>query len=246
MLLLWVIALGLLALAIWQITEAVLERNPDTKKKWGYRIKYIGTAVVYLAIAWTALVYALGGESDSSEASQSFSAQMLATPAGVFVLVLIGLIIGGVGIAFIVRGLTRGFEKHLALPDEPAETGIVTFGVVGYVAKGIAITIAGALFVIAAVTHDPEKAGWLDAALHALAALPVRRRHSVDRGCRARDLRTLLLRPLPLREDVTAARPTCLGRPAAKRRPRDSLKCNHTSTRCRCPPSHRHRTVGSG
>ena len=171
-LLLWIIALGLLALAIWQITEAVLERNPDTKKKWGYRIKYIGTAAVYLAIAWTALVYALGGESDSSEASQSFSAQLLATPAGVFVLVLIGVIIGGVGIAFIIRGFTRGFEKHLALPDEPAETGIVTFGVVGYVAKGIAITIAGALFVIAAVTHDPEKAGWLDGALHTLAALP--------------------------------------------------------------------------
>ena len=36
-LLLWVIALGLFALAIWQIAEAFLERNPDTKKKWGYR-----------------------------------------------------------------------------------------------------------------------------------------------------------------------------------------------------------------
>jgi len=171
-LLLWVIALGLLPLAIWQITEAVLERNPDTKKKWGYRIKYLGTAVVYLAIAWTALVYALGGESDSSEASQSLSAQLLTTPAGGFVLVLIGLIVGGVGVAFILRGLTRGFKKHLALPDEPAETGIVTFGVVGYVAKGIAITIAGALFVIAAVTHNPDKAGWLDGALDALATLP--------------------------------------------------------------------------
>ena len=171
-LLLWVIVIGLLALAIWQITEAVLERNPDTKMKWGYRIKYVGTAVAYLAIAWTALVYALGGESDSSEASQSVSAWLMATPGGVIVLDLIGLIIGGVGIAFIIRGFTRGFKKHLALPDEPAETGIVTFGVVGYVAKGIAITIAGALFVIAAVTQDPEKAGWLDGALHALAVLP--------------------------------------------------------------------------
>ena len=49
--LLWIIALGLFALAIWQIAEAFLERNPDTKKKWGYRIKYIGTAAVYIAIA---------------------------------------------------------------------------------------------------------------------------------------------------------------------------------------------------
>ena len=160
------------ALAIWQITEAVLERNPDTKKKWGYRIKYVGTAIAYLAIGWTALVYALGGESDSSEASQSFSAQLMATPGGVVVLDLIGLIIGGIGIAFIIRGVTRGFEKHLAIPDGAAETGIVTFGVVGYVAKGIAITIAGVLFLVAAITHDPEKAGGLDAALHTLADLP--------------------------------------------------------------------------
>jgi len=171
-LLLWLIAIGLLALAIWQITEAVVERNPDTKKKWGYRVKYIGTALVYLAIAWTALVYALGGQSDSSESSETFSAKLLSTPAGVFLLGLVGAIVAGIGIAFIVRGFTRGFAKHLSIPDETARRGIVAFGVVGYVAKGIAITVAGALFIIAAVTHDPETAGGLDDALHTLASLP--------------------------------------------------------------------------
>ena len=170
--LLWAIFLGLTALAIWQIAEAFLERNPDTKKKWGYRIKYVGTAVAYSFIAVTALVYALGGQSDSSQSSQSFSAQLMATPGGVFVLGLFGLVIGAVGIAFIVRGVTRAFEKHLAIPEGAAKKGIVTFGVVGYVAKGIAIAITGILFIVAAFTHDPEAAGGLDAALHALAALP--------------------------------------------------------------------------
>ncbi len=172
LLLLWVIALGLLALAIWQITEAVVERNPDTKKKWGYRVKYIGTAVIYIAIAWTALVYALGGQSDSSQSSETFTGKLLATPGGVFLLVLVGLLVAGIGIAFIVRGITRGFEKHLSIPDENARRGIVTFGVVGYIAKGIAITVAGALFIVAAVTHDPATAGGLDDALHTLASLP--------------------------------------------------------------------------
>ena len=171
-LLLWLIAVGLFALAIWQIAEAFLERDPDTKKKWGYRVKFIGTAVAYIAIAWTALVYALGGQSDSSESSQTFAAKMLATPAGVAILVVVGLIVGAIGVAFIVRGLTRAFEKHLALPGGSVAKGIVTFGVVGYVAKGIAVAVAGILFVVAALTHDPEKAGGLDSALHALAALP--------------------------------------------------------------------------
>lgn len=170
--LLWVIAVGLLALAIWQIAEAFLERDPDTKKKWAHRVKYIGTAIAYLAIAATAVVFALGGESSSSGSTQSFSAQLLATPAGVVLLVVIGLIVAGVGVAFIVRGFTRAFEKHLALPAGTAGKGIVIFGVVGYVAKGIAVAVAGILFVVAAFTHDPQAAGGLDAALKALATLP--------------------------------------------------------------------------
>jgi hypothetical protein len=170
--LLWVIALGLFALAIWQIIEAFLERNPDTKKKWGYRIKYVGTAIAYIAIAWTALMYALGGASDSSESSETFSAKLLATPGGVFLLVLVGLIIAAIGVAFIVRGITRAFKKHLDLPAGAARQGIVTFGVVGYIAKGIAIGVAGILFIVAALTHDPTTAGGLDAALHSLASLP--------------------------------------------------------------------------
>lgn len=171
-LLLWIIALGLLALAIWQIVQAFLERNPDAKKKWGYRLKYVGTAVAYLAIGWTALVYALGGQSSSSQSSQVFSAQLLATPGGVFLLVLIGLLIAGIGVAFIVRGATRAFKKHLNLPSGVARPGIVTFGAVGYIAKGIAIGVAGILFIVAAFTHDPHKAGGLDSALRTLATLP--------------------------------------------------------------------------
>jgi len=171
-LLLWVIALGLAALAIWQIAEAVVERDPDTKKKWGYRIKYLGTAAAYLAIAITAVVYAMGGQSDSSQSSKTFSAQLLATPGGVALLVLVGLIILAVGIAFVVRGFTRAFEKHLDLPAGTARKGIVAFGVVGYVAKGIAVAVTGILFVVAALTHDTDAAGGLDSALHTLAALP--------------------------------------------------------------------------
>lgn len=170
--LLWIIVLGLVALAIWQIAEAVVERDPDTKKKWGYRIKFIGTAVAYIAIAWTALTYALGGQSQSSESSQSLSAQLLAAPAGVAILVLLGLVVTAIGVSFIVRGITRAFTKNLGLPSGTARSGIVTFGVIGYVAKGIAVAVAGVLFVVAALAHDPEAAGGLDSALRALAGLP--------------------------------------------------------------------------
>jgi hypothetical protein len=87
-------------------------------------------------------------------------------------LVLIGLVILGVGIAFVVRGIRRDFEKQLSLPSGKAGDGIRVLGTVGYIAKGIAVAVVGVLFVVAAFTHDPEKAGGLDAALKSLAALP--------------------------------------------------------------------------
>lgn len=170
--LLWAIVIGLAALAIWQIVEAFLERGSDAKKTWGHRIKFIGTAAAYLAIAGTALQYARGGQSESSDASQSFSAQLLAAPAGVALLALVGLVVVGVGVAFVVRGITRAFTKHLSLPGGTTRTGVVGLGVAGYLAKGIAVVVTGILFVIAAVTHDPETAGGLDAGLRTLAELP--------------------------------------------------------------------------
>lgn len=169
---LWIIALGLFALGVWQVAEAVLERDPDTKKKWGRRIKYLGTAIAYIAIGATALTYALGGQSDSSQSSETMTAQLLAAPGGVVLIVLIGLVVLGVGVAFIVRGIRRSFEKHLALPAGAVGDGVRVLGTVGYVAKGIAIAVVGVLFLVAAFTHDPQKAGGLDAALKSLAALP--------------------------------------------------------------------------
>ncbi|MGI9823298.1 DUF1206 domain-containing protein [Agromyces sp. Marseille-Q5079] len=169
---LWIIALGLTALALWQVVEAFVEQDADAKKKWGRRAKEIGTAAAYLAIAVTALVYALGGSSDSSQSTTSFSANLLSSPGGVFLLVLIGLVILGVGVAFVVRGIRKDFERQLSLPAGKLGRGISTLGTVGYVAKGVAVAVVGVLFVVAAFTHDPEKAGGLDTALKSLAELP--------------------------------------------------------------------------
>ena len=123
-LLLWIIALGLLALAIWQIAEAVVERNPDTKKKWGYRVKYIGTAASLhrhrvdgarlcprRSVGLVAVVGDVQREAPG-DARRRAPARSL-----------VGLLVGGIGIAFIVRGITRGFEKHLDLPAGVREDG---------------------------------------------------------------------------------------------------------------------------
>lgn len=172
-LLLGVIAAGLIALAGWQIASAFLASDPADTKKWGKRVKYFGIALAYLVIAGMALIVAFGGRVSSEKASQTLSEIVLAAPAGVVVLVIIGLTVSGVGIGFIVSGFTRGFKKLLDLPSGVERGGIVTFGVVGYIAKGIAVAVTGVLFVVAAFTNDPDKSAGLDGALHSLVALPL-------------------------------------------------------------------------
>ncbi len=61
------IVIALAALAVWQIADAIAEGDPDTKKRWAHRAKYVGTAVAYGAIGVTALTVLMGGRSDSGE-----------------------------------------------------------------------------------------------------------------------------------------------------------------------------------
>ncbi|WP_322411260.1 DUF1206 domain-containing protein [Microbacterium invictum] len=171
---LWVIVIGLTALSLFEIAQAFFASDTagDDKKKWGRRVKHLGTAGAYIAVAATALTYALGGSSSSSGSTQSLSAQLLATPGGVFLLVLVGLVVAVVGGAFVYKGVTKKFEEKLNLPPATLGKAIVGFGIAGYVAKGIAVGVAGLLFIVAAFTQDPEAAGGLDGALQSLAQLP--------------------------------------------------------------------------
>ncbi|MEA9984000.1 DUF1206 domain-containing protein [Subtercola sp. RTI3] len=170
--LLWVVVVGLFALALWQIIQGLLVSETDAKKRWGKRASQVGKAIAYVAIGVTALTFARGGSSSSSNSSTSLSAKVLSTPGGVFLLVVIGLVVVGIGVFFVVRGITRKFTDDLTLPAPPTGSAVVAVGVVGYIAKGVSLAVVGVLFVVAAFTVDPSKATGLDGALKALAALP--------------------------------------------------------------------------
>jgi hypothetical protein len=162
----WAAIVGLIALTLWQILQTVVAR------KAGQRILEIAKGLVYAVLAFTAITIAAGSGNDASSTEKSASARLLAQPGGVFVLALIGLIVLGVGIGFFVSGIRKTYERGLALPANRLATITVTLGRIGYIAKGIALGIVGALVLAGAVTYDPEKAGGLDGALKSLTQVP--------------------------------------------------------------------------
>lgn len=164
-LLLWVAVLGFLGLALWQAADAVVGHPGTGGDAWGGRVKAVGKAVVYLALAWSAFGFARGRMSSSKAQSVDFTANLLSKPGGRSVVVVVGLAIVVVGIYHVVKGWKRKFLRDL---EENPGTWATRAGRVGYVAKGVALAIVGILFSAAGLHQQASEATGLDGALKTL------------------------------------------------------------------------------
>ena len=162
----WAAVVGLFALALWQILQTVAAREA------GRRVVEISKGAVYAALGVTGVTIAFGGHRNSSSSEKSASAGLLGQPGGVFLLAFIGLVVFGIGVAYVIRGITKRFARGLALPANALAPATVAIGRIGYIAKGVALGVVGALVVTGAITFDPGKTGGLDGALKSLTQLP--------------------------------------------------------------------------
>lgn len=173
---LWSIAITLCALGAWQLFEGILSGAATRNVQgftalWGRRVGAWGQSAIFLALGLIAASVALGARVDTERATEAASAGLLSIPGGPVVLALVGLGIGIGGIVFIIMGSRRSFRSKIDLPEHGIGRGIAGLGVVGFIAKGIALVIVGVLLVAASLTSDAETAGGLDGALQALLAL---------------------------------------------------------------------------
>ena len=85
---------------------------------------------------------------------------------------IIALGVCAVGVYFVQKGVRRTFVDDITTPPGTLGTWLLRIGTAGYIAKGVAVTVIGILFGVAAVTADPSEASGLDGALKSLVALP--------------------------------------------------------------------------
>ncbi|MCJ1674793.1 MULTISPECIES: DUF1206 domain-containing protein [unclassified Rathayibacter] len=168
----WAALVALVALGLWQLSFQSRSSDPSRAKRLGRRIVESGKGFAALALAGTTLVFALGGSTSSSATIRAISTDLLARPAGAIVLTLVGGIVLGSGIGFVAIGVRRGFRKLVRIPAGRRGTAVLILGAAGYVSKGIALGIAGGLFVVAAITGDARRATGLDGALRFLDVPP--------------------------------------------------------------------------
>lgn len=168
--LLWIGVVGFTGLALWQLGTAVTARG-DGSDRARVIAEGVVKALVYAALAVTTLRFARGGGSSSSSTTQSqdATAAIMAHDGGRAAVVLVGVVVVGVGVHHVVKGLRRAFLRDLVEHPGTVVTGL---GVAGYAAKGVALVVVGLLFAVAGLQRQPEEATGLDGALQTLREQP--------------------------------------------------------------------------
>lgn len=170
--LLLLVAIGSVALTVWLLAVAILEREQDLRRRWLARARDLGKAVIYGIVGVTALRVVFGDRSSSAASTKQGAETLLHVPGGAVVLAIAGAVVLAIGGSLVWIGLARRFEKLLVMPAEPADAVIAVLGTIGYVARGLAVAVVGVLFIVAAATSDARRASGLDGALREFAALP--------------------------------------------------------------------------
>jgi hypothetical protein len=166
---LWLGVLGFLGLGLWQLADTAFGHPGSDKEAWGGRVKALSKAAVYLTLAWTTFGFARGKSSNSKQQTVDFTSSLMDKPGGRWLVGLVGLVIIGVGGYHVWKGATEGFLRDL---EKSPGVWATRAGVVGYIAKGVALTIVGALFVAAGVHGNAKESSGLDGALRTLKEQP--------------------------------------------------------------------------
>ncbi|MFJ6670633.1 DUF1206 domain-containing protein [Actinosynnema sp. NPDC091369] len=175
--LLWILALGLFAFALWQLAMAAGGYGWVTKKRKRIyrRCGSVGRAITGTVIGIAAINYATGtSQKSGTEQSQTWTARLLALPFGQVLVGLVALFVIGLGVMVARKGVKKSFEDDLNMSELPPATRswVERLGRIGWIGKGASYALIGVLVAFAAINADPSESGGMDKALHTLAAQP--------------------------------------------------------------------------
>jgi hypothetical protein len=169
--LLWVLGFGFAAYALWRLSEVAFGTAAEGKKA-GPRVQSLVRAIVYASLSVTTFLF-IAGRSRQGQAQQqeTATAKLMKHGYGRWLVALAGLLGVAVGVAMIIEGLRKKFQKQLQMNKHhgTVRTIVLRLGIVGTIARGVVFVVAGALGVDAAITFDPSKSTGLDGALRTLA-----------------------------------------------------------------------------
>lgn len=174
---LWLIALGMLAYAVWRGIDAVedLEDYGSDAKGIVSRAGMIVTGLIHGAIGALAISLAIGGGGSGGESSggggiAGIVAKVLDLPGGAVIVTLGGLATVGAGLYYLVKGWKAKYREKLRANRFTSNYDwAMRFGVM---AQGVLIVIIGGFLAVAGFSGSSSEAGGLGKAFDWLASQP--------------------------------------------------------------------------
>ncbi len=176
---LWLLVVGFAGLALWRFGEAAFGAVGPGGHEAEERLKSLARGVLY-AFFFVSTLNLVTGVSSAATAngnsqSKALTARIMTHSGGRLLIGLAGVVLVVIGILLAREGWTREFLQRMNLAGTPpgARALVEKLGLVGGVARGAVVALAGVFLVIAAVRFSPSKAEGIDGTLRAFAHTPL-------------------------------------------------------------------------
>jgi hypothetical protein len=174
-LLLVVLTIGLIGYALWRLIQATIDPEYQGKlspKRVMQRLGYIVSGLGYASIAYTAIDLIRGFE-EEDDSIQDLAAELTKQWWGLWLLLLGGVAVIGVGLSFIYGAYTGAYlsEFKPAINQTLAQWA-TRIGKLGYAARGVSFVVMGGFMSLAAIFVDSKSAGSLGSTLKQLQQQP--------------------------------------------------------------------------
>jgi hypothetical protein len=176
---LWLLVVGFAGLALWRFSEAAFGAVGPDGHKASERLKSLARALLYSSFFVTTLQLVTGTSSSATangnSQSRTLTARVMTHSGGRLLVGLIGLVVLVIGAMLAREGWKKEFLKRMDFGGASFGTRslVEKLGVVGGVARGTVVAVAGVFLIIAAVRFSPSKAEGIDGSLRAFAHTPL-------------------------------------------------------------------------
>lgn len=166
--LLVVVAIGLGGYSIWRLFRAALGHGPEAADTTIDRLGGLGSGLVYGGLCIATIKVLMGSKSEGASSSpDKTTAGIFDWPAGRWLVGIGGLVLLGVGLYQLAKGLRQKFCEELKTEQmsQAMRTWITWIGSVGHVARAVVFGLIGWFLLRAAWEFDAKEAVGLDGAL---------------------------------------------------------------------------------
>ena len=165
--LLALVAIGLVAYAVWCVVGASLDLDDkgSDAKGWTARAAQMASGAVHLALAFSAGALATGTNSNGGggDRTDHWTATFMQQPAGRWLVALLGVGVIALGVQQFIKAFREEYKQDIRATAMARRLDPLLK--MGLVAHGVVTAIVGGFFIWAAWTADPSRAGGMRDAL---------------------------------------------------------------------------------